>query len=234
MPCPNFRSEDEVCPSRSAPGDIEGGFDGCQADKIPDPGPDLTGTGFYLPWCVFDSPETGSYHGAAMDAKSLGPIIKAWRIESDLSQQELGDLAGLNKKIVGNIERGQRVPDKLEIVRLCHALRKTPAELMVGWYRSFLEDLNELEGELLNSSKPSPRNDSGSQALSAAPGPKINQIIDRLAALMKELYQESRADAQKNFLDWLAQTGLLNSFPPPGAPRQARKRVRRKRGPAKA
>jgi transcriptional regulator with XRE-family HTH domain len=169
-----------------------------------------------------------------MDAKSFGTTIKAWRIENDLSQEELGDLAGLNKKIMGNIERGQRMPDKLEIVRLCHALGKTPAELMVGWYRSFLEDLNELEGELLNSSKPSPRNAGGSQAPPAAPGSKINQIIDKLAALTKELYQESRAEAQKNFLDWLAQTGLLNSFPPPGAPRQTRKRVRRKRGPAKA
>lgn len=154
-------------------------------------------------------------------------MIKEWRIKSNLTQQELGEKAGLAKRTVGSIERGDRAPTKWEIVKLCQALGKTPAELLTISYRSFLNELNEI-GKLQDSSKPL----QPERGIQSAPdsGSKVNQIIDQMAALAKELYHESKADFQKVFLDWLAQPGPADSSP---SPRGLKKRVRRRRGSAK-
>lgn len=155
-----------------------------------------------------------------MDAKSLGPMIQRWRVEADFTQEELGDRAGLTKRAVGNIERGDRSPTTREIVRLCRALGRDHSELVTISYRSYLDELNQIARE--EAGKPLQHEEKSSPPDS---GDRINQIFDQLAALMKELYRESRSDFQKVFFDWLAQPGPANPTPPP----RTRKRVRRKR-----
>lgn len=40
------------------------------------------------------------------DQKKLGSRIKALRVQKDLSQDKLGELAGMNGKYLGEVERG--------------------------------------------------------------------------------------------------------------------------------
>jgi transcriptional regulator with XRE-family HTH domain len=164
-----------------------------------------------------------------MDAKSLGPVIRKWRIESGLSQKELGEKAELPKRLVGSFERGEQTPDRWEIVKLCDALGRDPAELITFWYRSFLNELNQL-GKLRTPR--APQSDERTSPISPDPGSRVDQIIDQIAALAKDLYRESKSDFQKPFLGWLSQSGPSSS-PLPSPPRPARKRVSRKRGSTK-
>ena len=155
-----------------------------------------------------------------MDAKSLGPVIRRWRIESGLKQEELGQRAGLSKRIVGTLERGERAPEMWEVVQLARALDKEPTELITLWYRSCLQQVTELDKRLEGTSTPvPPPPDAGS---------KFDRIVDQMAALAKELHRESRSEFQEIFLSWLAPHAS-----PPSPPRKDRKRVGRKRKPAK-
>lgn len=156
-----------------------------------------------------------------MDAKSFGPIIREWRIESRLTQEALGERAGLSKKAVGSIERGERAPERQEIVDLCRALDRSPGELMTLWSNAFLSELKLIE----EGSKPG----SPPEEWRTPPESKVDQIIDKIAVLVKQLYRESKDDFRKMFVDWLAQSGASGSFPPPSPPRRPRKRVSRKR-----
>lgn len=156
-------------------------------------------------------------------------MIQEWRIEADLTQQELGDKAGLSKRTVGSIERGGRAPTKLEIVKLCQALGRAHGDLITISYRSFLDELNEISRQLQDQKKPPQSEEKGSQS-APAPGARVDQLIDQMAILLKELYRESRADFLKVSPDWLAQPDL-DPPSPPARPRK--KRVRRRRGPAK-
>jgi transcriptional regulator with XRE-family HTH domain len=161
-----------------------------------------------------------------MDAKSLGPIIRKWRIEAGFTQEELGQRAGLAKKIVGSIERGERTPERWDIVKLSHALGRPPDDLVTLWYRSYLNEISAL-GKLQDSRAPQPE-EKGSLTSSDSES-RVDQIIDQIAALSKELYRESRNDFREMFLDWLPPSGLSSS-----PPQRARKRVGRKRGSTKA
>ena len=154
-----------------------------------------------------------------MDAKSLGPVIKKWRIEGGLKQAELGQRAGLSKRIVGTLERGERAPEISEIVQLSRALERDPNELLTLWYRSCLQKVAELDKRPQETSTPEPP-----EAAS-----KVDQIIDQMAALAKELHRESKSEYQEIFLSWLAPY-----ISPPSPLRKERKRVGRSRGPKKA
>lgn len=158
-------------------------------------------------------------------------MIREWRIESRLTQQELAENAGLPKRTVGGIERGERTPTKEEIVQLCRALGKTPAELITLWYRACLSEFNEL-GKVGDSRRTSPPEEKGSRR-SLEPASRVDQIIDQIAALAKDLYRESRNEFQKIFLDGLAQSGPGSSSPPPSSSPRGRRRVR-KRGSSQA
>jgi transcriptional regulator with XRE-family HTH domain len=158
-------------------------------------------------------------------------MIREWRIESRLTQLELAENAGLPMRLVGSIERGERAPTKQEIVQLCQALEKAPTELITLWFRTCLNEFNEL-GKLGDSRRTSQPEEKGSRR-SPEPASKVDQIIDQIAALAKDLYRESRNEFQKVFLDWLAQSGPPNALPPPSPPKRAQRRVR-KRGSSKA
>jgi transcriptional regulator with XRE-family HTH domain len=163
-----------------------------------------------------------------MDAKSLGPVIRRWRIEGGLTQEELGRSAGLSKKSVGSFERGERTPELWEIAKLCGALGRDPAELITLWYRSCLKEVVEI-GKL-QGARPLPAEEKSAQK-SPGSSSRVDQLIDQIADLAKELYRESKNDFREIFLDWLAPSGSRDSSSPPSPPRRDRRRVSRKRVP---
>lgn len=58
--------------------------------------------------------------------------LRAARLKVGLSQEELGDAAGLHRTAIGFLERAERDPQLKTIVRLADALGVTASELMVG------------------------------------------------------------------------------------------------------
>ena len=71
-----------------------------------------------------------------MSVKSKTSIIskrlKVYRVESGLSQQELSDYAGVDRKTVNRIENGHFSPNIETLLRLTTALDVTPAEIFKG------------------------------------------------------------------------------------------------------
>jgi transcriptional regulator with XRE-family HTH domain len=63
--------------------------------------------------------------------QALGEAIRARRAEIDgLSQEGLGDLAGMHRTYVGDIERGLRNPSYRNLVKLAEALEVPLSELV--------------------------------------------------------------------------------------------------------
>ncbi len=53
--------------------------------------------------------------------------------ERDLSQEAVGQRAGMHANHVGTIERGTKDPRATTLLRLCEALDISPAELFSGY-----------------------------------------------------------------------------------------------------
>jgi transcriptional regulator with XRE-family HTH domain len=66
------------------------------------------------------------------DQKALGDRISLLRRERALSQEALAELAGLHRTYVGSVERGERNPSFLNLLRLSRALDISVSELMGG------------------------------------------------------------------------------------------------------
>jgi len=62
----------------------------------------------------------------------FGTNAKDLRKRSNLSQEKLAELAGLDSTYISGIERGKRNPSLVAIVQLASALRISPGELFVG------------------------------------------------------------------------------------------------------
>ncbi len=61
---------------------------------------------------------------------SFGKQVRKLRLERDLSQEKLAELANLHRNYVGGVERGERNIAIINIVALAHALRVKPAKLL--------------------------------------------------------------------------------------------------------
>lgn len=61
--------------------------------------------------------------------KRFGKTLRELRTERGLSQWKLADLAGLDHNYVGMIERGERNPAIVNVVKLAGALGVPPGEL---------------------------------------------------------------------------------------------------------
>jgi transcriptional regulator with XRE-family HTH domain len=136
-----------------------------------------------------------------MNMNSLGSILRDWRIERDLSQSQLGASAGLSRKIVGTIERGERKLDNQEIVRLCTALGRGVEELILIWSRSSLEDLRRIERELHGGQE---RDD------------LIDQV-DQIGAGLQELYGRAQTELLQKLIGQTQPAGSGDA-PARGAP----------------
>ena len=62
--------------------------------------------------------------------KSFGNRIKKIRLEQGISQEQLGQLAELDRTYISGIERGLRNVSLINIDRLAAALNVEPAELL--------------------------------------------------------------------------------------------------------
>lgn len=65
-------------------------------------------------------------------AEELGRRVRASRKAARLSQEKLGELAGLHRTYIGHLERGEVNPSLNNIVRVATALAVDPAELVRG------------------------------------------------------------------------------------------------------
>jgi len=62
----------------------------------------------------------------------LGENVKHFRLEAQLSQEELANLASLHRTYIGSIERGERNVSLENIVQIARALNVNPEELLQG------------------------------------------------------------------------------------------------------
>jgi transcriptional regulator with XRE-family HTH domain len=69
-------------------------------------------------------PQRSPAHGA------LGRAIRRSRERLGLSQEELASRSGLHRTYVGGIERGERNPSYMNILRIAEALGEQPSELL--------------------------------------------------------------------------------------------------------
>jgi transcriptional regulator with XRE-family HTH domain len=60
----------------------------------------------------------------------LGAKVRKLRLERNLSQEDLAELADLHRNYVGGVERGERNLGLLNIVALAHGLRVKPSKLL--------------------------------------------------------------------------------------------------------
>jgi transcriptional regulator with XRE-family HTH domain len=63
---------------------------------------------------------------------TFGKNVRAFRTERRLSQEKLGDLAEIDRTYVGGVERGERNPSLINIVRIARALQVEPSDLLRG------------------------------------------------------------------------------------------------------
>lgn len=64
------------------------------------------------------------------DLLSVGREVRRLRLEQKLSQEELGDRAGLHANYIGYIERGERNVGIKALFRVARGLGVKPAELL--------------------------------------------------------------------------------------------------------
>jgi DNA-binding XRE family transcriptional regulator len=157
-----------------------------------------------------------------MNAKSLGTLLRDWRIERNETQAEVAEAAGLSRKVVGNIERGDGKVRTTEVVKVCVALGRHTEELVLHWSKSVREELQKIENELFGSG------DAGQSDGSGAPDGSTSGSIKEKVAKMGSLIQEIIHTSQEELIQKLQLQKSPASSPPPAAPKRPRSRVSRK------
>lgn len=183
---------------------------------------------------LFDTGRGHSYHGAGMDIKSLGKIIQAWRLASDLSQLQLAAKTELSRKVISGIETGTRKFKLGELVRICRALDKPLEKLVQVWMQGFLAELQQVERELYGEASPASK--LAQTVPAAAPEPEwglseaqkkaVDKLADQIRDGFLEVLQESREDLLRSVDQMIARAAFP---PPPSLPaHRPRSRVSRK------
>lgn len=68
----------------------------------------------------------------SIDYGNIGERIRYNRIKSQLSQEQLAELANISSVHIGYIERGERLPSLDTIINIANALTVTADELLSG------------------------------------------------------------------------------------------------------
>ena len=63
-------------------------------------------------------------------ARAFGEAVRTIRLNLKISQEELSNLAGVERSHMGKIERGEHLPNFVLILRLAKALGIRPGELV--------------------------------------------------------------------------------------------------------
>lgn len=63
---------------------------------------------------------------------ALGETVREYRKRLGVSQEALAELSDLHRTYIGGIERGERNVSLENIVRLAHALKISPSQLLEG------------------------------------------------------------------------------------------------------
>ncbi len=61
---------------------------------------------------------------------AFGVRVRAFRSVIKVSQEELADIAGLDRSYIGGVERGERNVSLINIIKISKALNIQPSELM--------------------------------------------------------------------------------------------------------
>lgn len=69
-------------------------------------------------------------------AREFGGRVRTARLDAELTQERLAELAGVHPQLVGIVERGESAPTLTTLVALAEALRLDPAVLVAGLKRS--------------------------------------------------------------------------------------------------
>lgn len=88
--------------------------------------------------------------------QQLGKRIRLFRKQKNITQEKLGDLAGVCHKYIGQIERAENNPSLTVVCRIAHALGLSLTDLLDGTSEK-LEKTGQLEKitRLLKRQKPS-------------------------------------------------------------------------------
>ena len=65
--------------------------------------------------------------------KKLGENVRRFRLKRDMTQEELGEAAGIHYTFLGHIERGSKAPSLPTLARLAKALDLPMASLLKGF-----------------------------------------------------------------------------------------------------
>ncbi len=66
----------------------------------------------------------------AIDYKKIGAKIKKYRLEKNLSQEQLGELIAINAHHISNIEVGRKYPSLELIISISNVLSVTPDDIL--------------------------------------------------------------------------------------------------------
>lgn len=66
------------------------------------------------------------------EKKILGEHVRSLRLALGFSQEDLAEASGLHRTYIGSIERGERNVSLENIVKIAHALKTTPSNLLDG------------------------------------------------------------------------------------------------------
>ena len=69
---------------------------------------------------------------SSLQQKVVADQLRKHRIKADQSQEELANLAGIDRKTINRIENGHFSPTLDTITRLCIVLKITPSTLFSG------------------------------------------------------------------------------------------------------
>jgi len=62
--------------------------------------------------------------------REFGARVRRYRLAQGLSQEDLGDKAGLHRTYIGSLERGERNVSLINVVQISRALQIDPGELI--------------------------------------------------------------------------------------------------------